>query len=112
MKNYMKTIKFRHSLVENILNQEKTTTWRLFDDKDLQVGDDIELIDWESREMFSKGRIVNVYEKKISEIEDSDYKGHKKYGNLQEMINGFREFYGDRVNKSTIVKIIEFKIYA
>lgn len=107
----MKTIKFRHNLVESILNQEKTTTWRLFDDKDLQIGDEIELIDWESRDKFSKAKIIKVYEKKISEIEDFDYKGHKKYQSQEEMINGFREFYGDKVNENTTVKIIEFQIH-
>ena len=108
----MKTIKFRHNLVESILNQEKTATQRLFDDKDLQDGDEVGLIDWESGDEFSMARIIKVYEKKISEIEDSDYKGHKKYQSLEEMINSFREFYGDKVNEDTIVKIIEFKIYA
>jgi len=106
----MKTIKFRHDLVQDILTHKKKTTWRLFDDKDFKVGDEIELIDWESREIFAKGEIINVKEKRLSEIEESDFEYHKKYENQEEMINGFREFYGDRVNLNTIVKIIEFKI--
>ena len=35
----MKTLKFASHLVQKILSGEKTSTWRLFDDKDLQVGD-------------------------------------------------------------------------
>jgi hypothetical protein len=41
----MKKLKFRHHLVKEIVTGSKTVTWRLFDDKDLQVGDELELID-------------------------------------------------------------------
>jgi len=39
----MKTVKFRDYLVPLVLSGGKTSTWRLFDDKDLSVGDEIEL---------------------------------------------------------------------
>ena len=35
----MKTLKFRKELSELILKKEKTTTWRIFDDKDIKQGD-------------------------------------------------------------------------
>jgi len=35
----MKTVKFRPDLAQLIMDGKKTTTWRLFDDKDLQAGD-------------------------------------------------------------------------
>ena len=39
----MKVLKFREYLVPLVLSGEKDSTWRLFDDKDLSVGDEIEL---------------------------------------------------------------------
>ena len=38
----MKTLKFKQCLVDQILRGEKTSTWRLFDDKDLNIGEKIE----------------------------------------------------------------------
>jgi hypothetical protein len=59
----MKTLKFRHQLVEEILTGRKTVTWRLFDDKDLKVGDKIELLYWETKEKFADAEIIEVREK-------------------------------------------------
>jgi uncharacterized protein YhfF len=41
----MKTLKFNHELAQLILAGEKTSTWRLYDDKDLSVDDEIKIID-------------------------------------------------------------------
>jgi hypothetical protein len=41
----MKTLKFDHNLAQLILKGEKTTTWRLYDDKDLSVDDVIKVVD-------------------------------------------------------------------
>lgn len=40
----MKTLKFRSHLADLILKGEKDVTWRLFDDKDLTIGDQLELL--------------------------------------------------------------------
>ena len=39
----MKTLKFAPPLAKMILEGNKTATWRLFDDKDLQPGDKLNL---------------------------------------------------------------------
>lgn len=59
----MKVIKFRNYLVPLVLSGEKDTTWRLFDDKDLSVGDDIELQIFVKNEPFAYGKITKVIEK-------------------------------------------------
>ena len=41
----MKTLKFDHDQAELIKAGEKTSTWRLYDDKDLSVDDQIKIID-------------------------------------------------------------------
>jgi hypothetical protein len=44
----MKTLKFTTELCEQILCGVKTATWRLFDDKDLPVGDELQFINKET----------------------------------------------------------------
>ncbi|MDP3958234.1 MAG: ASCH domain-containing protein [bacterium] len=106
----MKTLKFRHNLVKKILDRSKTVTWRLFDDKDLQIGDKIELIDWESSEKFAEAEITGVREKKLGEIEEKDFEGHEKYQSNEEMLEHYKKYYGEKVDMDTVVKIIDFKL--
>ena len=109
-REYMKTLKFRHNLVHKILDGSKNVTWRLFDDKDLQTGDQLEFIDWETRNKFAEAEIVGVREKKLGEISKKDFEGHEKYGNKQEILQHYRECYGEKVNMDTVIKIVEFKL--
>ncbi len=106
----VKTLKFRHHLAEEILKGRKTVTWRLFDDKDLKVGDEVKLLYWETKEKFANAEIINVREKKLGEIEEKDFEGHEQFGSKNEMLETYRKYYGDRVDWDTIVKIVEFKL--
>jgi len=106
----MKTIKFRSCLVKEILAGKKTVTWRLFDDKDLKVGDKIKLLYWETKEKFADAEIIIVRENKLGEIRKNDIERHEKFKSEDEMLRTFRKYYGDKVDWSTNVKIIEFKI--
>ncbi len=106
----MKTMKFRKNLAEEILAGRKNSTWRLFDDKDFRVGDEVDLIIWESKEKFAKVEIVEVKIKKLGEIEKKDFDGHKKYESQKEILEELRKYYGEKVNLDTEVKIIRFKL--
>jgi hypothetical protein len=44
------------NLVPKVLTGEKTSTWRLFDDKNLTAGDDFLMINKKTGEKFAKGR--------------------------------------------------------
>src|SRR3989344_1573630 len=57
----MKVIKFEDKLIPLILNGEKTTTWRCFDNRNLKAGDDISLCN-NGGEEFAKGVITSVRE--------------------------------------------------
>jgi hypothetical protein len=66
----VKTLKFQHDLAELILKGEKTSTWRLYDDKDLSVDDVIKIIDkvddkksytWQ---VIGTAKVIEVIEKK------------------------------------------------
>ncbi len=106
----LKTLKFRPHLVTLILSGEKTTTWRLFDDKDLQAGDKVEFLNSTTKNIVAHAVLTKVYTKPLGKVEDVDYAGHEKYENADAMLAKFREYYGDRVNVDTVVKIIHFKL--
>jgi len=106
----MKTLKFADNLVPLILSGEKTTTWRLFDDKDLQAGDELELINKKTLQVFANANIISLYEKRLGEIEEGDYDGHEKYESNEDMIETLKKFYSDKVDGSTLVKIIKFEL--
>ncbi|MDD4995533.1 MAG: ASCH domain-containing protein [Patescibacteria group bacterium] len=106
----MKTLKFRHHLAEEIIAGRKTVTWRLFDDKDLKVGDKVELLYWETKEKFADAEIIEVCEKRLKEIEEKDFEGHERFASKEKMLETYRKYYGNKVNWDTVVKIIKFKL--
>ena len=106
----MKNLKFRKILAEEILAGRKTSTWRFFDDKDLQAGDVVDLIEWETRTKFAAAKIKIIREKKLGEVHDEDFDGHEKYESKEAMLEEFRTYYGDKVDWDTLVKIIDFEL--
>jgi hypothetical protein len=105
-----KTIKFRDHLAKLILAGEKNLTWRLFDDKNLSEGDQVDFINWNTKEKFGEAVLTKVWEKKMSNLEDSDFDGHEKFSSDEEMYKIYRAYYGDKVGPDTIVKIIRFRL--
>ncbi|MEK7651891.1 MAG: ASCH domain-containing protein [Patescibacteria group bacterium] len=106
----MKTLKFKNHLVKEILEGRKTVTWRLFDDKDLRTGDMLALIDSSTGEKFAEAQIAKVREKTLGYIEEPDFADHKKHQTLEDMLKHFKGYYGDKVAKDTLVKIIDFRV--
>jgi hypothetical protein len=106
----MKTLKFANHLVNDILEGRKTATWRLFDDKDLSVKDRLRFIDSNTGETFAEAEVKNVREKKLGQVEKSDFQGHEKFSGPKAMLLQYRKYYGDAVTMDSPVKIIDFKI--
>jgi hypothetical protein len=105
-----KKLKFRENLSKLILKGEKTTTWRLFDDKDLTVGDKLSLVVWETKEEFAKAVITSVNEVTFKELTEEDWVGHEKFENDEEMYKTYSGYYNQDVNENTLVKIIKFEL--
>lgn len=110
----MKSLKLDHDLAQMVLRGEKTSTWRLFDDKDLSVNDDINLIDkvdahrpetWKS---IGTARINTIIQKRLGDIAAEDYDGHDPFASKHEMLKTYQKYYGSDVNFDTVVKIIRF----
>jgi hypothetical protein len=108
----MKTLKFSPQLCEQILSGTKTSTWRLFDDKDLQVGDSLEFLNKETSERIGTAVITSLRIKTFSTLEDADWEGHERYPSEEAMYEAYRGYYGDKVTGDTEVKIICFAFQA
>jgi hypothetical protein len=106
----MKVIKFRRELSKFILSGKKKATWRLFDDKNITSGDIVSFVVWESGEEFAKAKILNVVEKKFSELKQSDYNGHEPFSSEKEMYEQYAVYYNREIDENTVLKIIKFEI--
>lgn len=105
----MKTLKFVPELCEKIISGEKTSTWRLFDDKDIQMGDDLEFIDKKTGIIIGVAKVMCLKTKTLGTLAEEDWNGHERYSSEEEMYKAYREYYGDRVNPNSELKIIDFK---
>ena len=106
----MKTLKFENKLAELVLSGEKDVTWRIFDDKDLSLSDELILINRDTKEEFANAKIISLREKQLKDIDASDLEGHEKFENNEKMIETYKGYYGDEVTGDSIVKIIKFKL--
>jgi hypothetical protein len=106
----MKTLKFREVLSKLILNGEKTTTWRLFDDKNLSEGDIISFLVWETGKEFAKAKLIEVREKIFENLTGEDFEGHEKFNSEKEKYDAFSSYYKRDVYKNSPIKIIKFEL--
>lgn len=111
----MKTLKFDHNLAQQILQGKKSSTWRLYDDKDLSVDDQIKIIDKvdpvspETWQVIGIGKVKEVVEKHLGDITEQDMAGHETFKSKDAMLTAYRQYYGSRVDWDTTVKIVNFE---
>jgi len=107
----VKTLKFNNELREPIQSGEKNSTWRMFDDKDLKLGDHLSLVISETGEKFADAVIVYVKEKKLGAIDVYDCQGHETYKSKEDMLQTYRNYYGNKVTFDTPIKLVRFKTF-
>ncbi len=103
-------MKFNQNLIPLIVSKQKTATWRLFDDKNLSVGDTLELLNAETREIFAKAKIVSLSEKPISQVSDEDRVGHEPVGQGIELLKHYETLYKKKIDPNESIKIIRFEL--
>lgn len=109
----MKTLKFEHSIAQLIKRGDKTSTWRLYDDKDLSVNDDIKIIDKidpknpKSWQVIGQGKVSQIIEKKLKDVTNHET-SDEGFDALEQALARYRSYYGERVTFDTPVKIIFF----
>lgn len=110
----MKILKLDHDVVQDVLNGSKRTTWRMYDDKDISVHDELELLDKVDPKDRSTWRpigiakVTQVVEKPLKNITELDTEGHKGYSSVNDILATFRKRHGDHVTLETPIKIIHF----
>lgn len=97
-------------MVPLVLSGEKNSTWRLFDDKSLVVGDEIELHEFGKDTSFASAKIIKVAEKPFGELTEADKEGHETFSSDKEMYKTYSGYYNTEVNSKTIVKIVWFEL--
>ncbi|MBU2616494.1 MAG: ASCH domain-containing protein [Nanoarchaeota archaeon] len=105
----MKTIKFAQPLIPLILSRQKSTTWRINDEKDLTVGETIDLLN-ALGEKFGQAEILNVKDTKFDDLNSEDKEGHESFLSDEDMYNTYSRYYSFRVVPETKLKIIKFKL--
>jgi hypothetical protein len=103
----MKTLKFAPDLVQKIISGEKTSTWRLFDDKDLQAGDDLLFINKETGGQFGSAKIKSLVTKTLGSLTEGELVEHS-YQSADDMYLNLRKYYGDEIDENSEVKILTF----
>ncbi len=89
-----KRLTFRPELAAMILRGEKTTTWRFFDEKDIDEGDEIDCYDTRSpSEPFARIRVKWWWEKRLKDLDDIDREGHEPVGSLYDLLKTLRGYY-------------------
>jgi ribonuclease HI len=110
----MKTLKFNHDAAELILQGKKTSTWRLFDDKDLSVDDQVHIIDKTDPDNDKTWKVIGeavvneVIEKRLGDVTREYMAGHESFDTKEEMLAHYQKLYGERVSWDTPVKIVKF----
>lgn len=112
----MKKLKLDHELATLVLNGEKWSTWRLFDDKDLSVNDEVELIDKvqpddpETWRPIGVATINRIIEKRLGDIEEADMDVSEGFTSKEDMLRMYQRYYGPNVTFGTPVKMVHFDL--
>jgi ribonuclease HI len=110
----MKKLKVDHVLAELVLKGERTSTWRIFDDKDLSVNDEILLVDkvdpkepktWKN---IGIAKVNKIVQKRLGDITQADMEGHERFASREQMLATYQGYYGQNVTWQTPVKMIHF----
>ncbi|HEY8999413.1 MAG TPA: reverse transcriptase-like protein [Candidatus Saccharimonadales bacterium] len=110
----MKSLKLDHELAELVRAGKKTSTWRLYDDKDIRVGDTLELVDkveagnpntWK---IIGTAKVSSVLEKQLRDINHDDMSPGDYFASQAVMLKDFQRYYGPQVTLDTPVKIVHF----
>src|ERR1044072_9571921 len=110
----MKSLKLDHDHAVAVQQGVQTATIRLYDDKDLTVNDQVQLIDkvdpvnpktWKP---IGVVRIDSIVQKRLGDLADEDFRSERQYASKREMLEAYRKYYGPQVDEGSAVKIIRF----
>ena len=110
----MKFLKVSHKIAKLIYSGEKNNTWRINDEKNVSVDDVIGIVDkinpddLTSWKIIGTGKVSEVLQKRLSDIEQGDLGVGEDFESKDQMLRTFRKYYGGDISERTPVKIITF----
>lgn len=110
----MKQLKFSDKAAQLIRSGAKKSTFRMFDDKDLSVNDEVEIIDKVNPKRPSTWqpicivRVDSVIEKRLGDIDSYDLSKYDIYPAFDKLLHALKSYYGERFSLENTVKIITF----
>ncbi|MFA6270499.1 MAG: reverse transcriptase-like protein [Candidatus Paceibacterota bacterium] len=110
----MKTLKFNHQRAELIREGKITVTWRVNDEKNLSVDDDVWIIDKVDKKdpstwrAIGTAKITEILAKHLGNVTNEELVECKECSSKVEVVKTFRQYYGPDINEKTPVKIIHF----
>lgn len=105
----MKCLKFQDPLPEMVLSGEKNTTWRINDEKEIEVNDRLSLRRV-SGEEFARARVLWTKMTTFDRLSEEDRRGHESFDSEKEMLETYSEYYNMDVSGDTEVKVISFEL--
>lgn len=108
-----KTLKLDHELATAVRMGTKHTTWRVFDEKNISVNDQIELVDkvdpsdMATWQIMGTAVVDQIIEKRMEAITSAEMAEHG-YNSYDELYASFTSYYGDSIGPQTAIKIISF----
>lgn len=107
----MKALKFSPQQSREILAGKRTSSWRMFDEKDLQSGDEILILSDTSKEPIGSGSITKVRTKTLLSTTPEE-RAAQGFDDEQRMLDTLRDQFGHKVDWDTEVKIVSFAFLA
>lgn len=105
-----KSLKFRADSVTAIRRGEQTVTLRLFDEKALAPGDDLELIDARYGTAFATATVDAVTERTLGSLTANMLTPYEQFTSLDSMYTTFSDYYSREVDPETPVKVVQFTL--
>jgi len=96
------------------MDGQKNSTWRINDEKNISVNDEVGIIDKvdindpESWQVIGLGHVNAVVQKRLRDVMPEDLGVGEEFTSRDDMLKTFHHYYGGDVNESTPLKIITF----
>lgn len=105
----MKPLKFDPDLIGAITGDEKSKTWRIDDEKGIDVNDRLSLRDPSGAE-FGQASVDWVKRTTIRRLSEEDRRGHGYYGSEDAIVESMQGYYDQEVTPHTVIKVISFTL--
>ena len=110
----MKKLKFDHTNAKSIVSGDRTVTYRFKDDKDIAVGDRVEVVDKVEVDEPAKWEIpgyvevIGIEELPLKDVELEKFGADKGMVSKENMIKLFQRYYGEGISDKSSIKEIHF----